>query len=205
MCMECGCRFEQARERTRDTQEAESLLTPELHAEIIEEIACLLAWLIEAGPGADPDITKQRRAQLKAVFALLGIDFDKPQWGILYGDITWQIIKGKQFPDRPAGYPEFAAFSDRVSNLVRANYEGLGDLRGRDGKALAEYLYGLGFVLASRLSYEFIFPETDPIVVNEKTGGILGRHRYLTLAILEELGLDTSLWRWVRVECEKAK
>ncbi|MBI2310514.1 hypothetical protein HYU90_01630 [Candidatus Collierbacteria bacterium] len=203
--MECGCRFEQARERQYDQERAKALISPERRAEIIEEIAYLLAWLIEAGPGADPDITKQRRARLKSALASLGIDHDKPQWGILYGDIVWKIAQGRQFPDKPAGYPEFAIFSAKVQELIVTNHRSLGDLRGREGKTLAEYLYGLGFVMGSQLSYEFIFPNTDPIVVGEIEGEILGRHRYLTLAVLEELGFNTSRWRWVHVEHGRGK
>lgn len=185
--------------RKFDIQRAERELTPEVRAKIIEGIARLLAWLVEAGPGADPYITKQRRAQLRAALAQLGIDRDKDHWEILYGEIVWAVMNDFQFPEKPAGYPEPAPFSAKVQELVAEHNSTLGDLRGREGKELAEYLYGLGFVLASELSYGFIFPATDPIVVYSD-GEILGRHRYLTLVILERLGFDTGSWSWVRIK-----
>lgn len=188
--------------RKFDIQRAERELTPEVRVEIIEGIARLLAWLVEAGPGANPYITKQRRTQLRAALAQLGIDRDKDHWEILYGEIVWDVMKDFQFPEKPAGYPEPAPFSAKVQELVAKHNSTLGDLRGRDGMELAEYLYGLGFVLASQLSYEYIFPKSDPIVVSAN-GEIEGRHRYLTLAILGELGFDTSRWHWVHVEHSK--
>ena len=197
--MECGCRFEQARERAKDVERAENLLTPEERAEIIETIATLMARLVEAGPAMDPQMRAALRARLQSALAALGIDLNKDQWGILYGEILWQVLKGKQFPDKPRDYPELDSFRDKVQELVAANSRALGDLRGRDGLELAEYLYGLGFVLASQLSYGFIFPASDPIVVGVN-GQIEGRHRYLTLAILKELGVNTSHWRWIRIE-----
>lgn len=199
MCVGCGCRLEQARERSRDIEQAENLLTPEARAEIIETVARLLARLVEAGPAMDPQMQAALRAQLLATLAQLGIDPTKDQWGILYGEMIYKLFHDRQFPRKPVGYPEFTRFQAKINELLKSNSEVLGDLRGRDGMELAEYLYGLGFVLASQLSYEFIFPKSDPIVVSAN-GEIEGRHRYLTLAILEDLGLDTSRWRWVHVE-----
>lgn len=202
MCIECGCRFEQARERARDIEQVESLLTPEVRAEIIETIARLLAKLVEAGPAMVPQVRAALRARLHAALGQLGIDPTKDQWGILYGEMIYKLFHDRQFPKKPVDYPEFAQFQDKVDELLTANFKVLGDLRGRDGLELAEYLYGLGFVLASQLSYEYIFPKSDPIVVSAN-GEIEGRHRYLTLAILGELGLNTSRWRWVHVEHSK--
>lgn len=199
MCIECGCRFEQVRERARDVERAESQLTPELRAEIVESIARLLARLVEAGPAMDPQMHAALRAQLQTALAALGIDIKKDHWGVLYGEMIYELSHDRQFPKKPAGYPEFARFQNKINELLTSNSKVLGDLRGRDGMELAEYLYGLGFVLASQLSYEFIFPKSDPIVVSAN-GEIEGRHRYLTLAILEELGFDTSRWHWVHVE-----
>lgn len=199
MCIECGCRFEQARDRARDVEQAESQLTPELRAEIVETIARLMAKLVEAGPAMNPQIQAALRAQLQAALAALGINIKKDHWGFLYSEMVYQVFNDRQFPKKPANYPDFEPFQAKVSKLVAARPDVFGDLRGRDGMELAEYLYGLGFVLASQLSYEYIFPKSDPIVVSAN-GEIEGRHRYLTLVILEELGLDTSRWRWVRVE-----
>lgn len=202
MCIECGYRFEQARDRARDVEQAESQLTPELRVEIVETIARLMAKLVEAGPAMDPQIQAALRALLQSNLARLGIGIMKDQWGILYGEMVYELFHDRQFPRKPAGYPEFARFKDRIDTLLATNPKIFGDIRGRDGMELAEYLYGLGFILASQLSYEFIFPKSDPVVVSVD-GKIEGRHRYLTLAILSDLGLDTSRWRWVHVEHSK--
>lgn len=204
MCMECDCRLEQVYQRVTEIKQAESLLTPEIRAEIVETVAVLLAKLVETGPAIDPQIRKAWRAQLHTALTQLGIDPTKDHWGILYGEMIYELFHDRQFPKKPAGYPELAPFSAKVQELVAEHNSTLGDLRGRGGKELAGYLYGLGYVLASRLSYEFIFPATDPIVVYSD-GEILGRHRYLTLTVLEELGFDTGHWRWVRVERQRGK
>lgn len=190
----------EAFERTQDIRRVENMVSPETRAAIIEEISLLLYKIIEIGPAMDPQTVKQWRAQLRIAIGKLGIDIDKPQWGILYLDQVWQSLEESQFPDKPEGYPDFASFQEKVEQWLSVHEQVFGDLRGREGKELAEYLYGLGFVMSSRQSYRYIFPDTDPIVVNKRTGEIEGRHRYLTLAVLEELGFDTRQWYWVHIQ-----
>lgn len=196
-------------ERARDVQRAETLISPEQRAEVIETIAELLYKIVEVGPGVDPAIVKSWRAQLKSALVFLGIDLDKPHWGILYGDMIWRVAIERELPSKPQGFPPFEEFASMTTQLIIAE-ENVGgnifdDLKGRDGKGLAEYLYGLGLVMSSQLSYNYIFPPSDPIAVNPKTGEIEGRHRWLTLAVLNELGFDTRQWYWVHVERQGGK
>lgn len=190
-------------ERARDIQRAENMVSPETRAAIIEEISLLLYKIIEIGPAMDPATVRKRRAQLRAALGKLGIDLDKPHWGVLYRDQVWQALEELQFPPKPEGYPTPAEFSAMINELQQNEeyvryFDGVTARQG-DNQTLAEYLFGLGFVMSSHLSYDYIFPpQTDPIIVNRATGEVEGRHRFLTLLVLEKLGYPaTRKWYWV--------
>lgn len=188
-------------ERAYEVQLAERCLTPEEKAEILEEIAYLLFWLVEVGPGADPGLARQRRVALHNALALLGIDVRKLHWGFLYADLVFQVAREREFPAKPPRYPSLAEFSQLLEQLQDdERYSDLFEgVIARHG-TLAEYLYGLGLVMSSALSYPYIFPQSDPIRVNRKTGEIEGRHRYLTRLVLTRLGCPVNRWSWVKVE-----
>lgn len=185
-----------------ESKKAEMLLTPETRAETVEEIAVLLYRIIEIGPGLDPDTVRQWRSQLRASLARLEIDLEDGHWGFLYLEQVGQTTKDRQFPDKPRDYPDFEVFrhnSQRLKSDLRHKDEFVG-VSARHG-TLEEYLYGLGIIMSSQLSYKYIFPKNDPIRINAKTGEVEGRHRYLTLLILDECDYPVRRWSdWVVVE-----
>lgn len=198
-----GSREGESWQRSRETRPAVENMSSVERARIIEDIAYLLAWLIEVGPGADPDVKRARRAAFQAALAQLDIDINKPRWGDLFGEAIRQIAWEKEHPPKPPHYPPLGKFQQVLNQLIRQKHPLLADLEGRDGMELSLYLYGLGLIMASELSYGYIFPESDPIRWNRRTNEVEGRHRFLTLYVLDKLGFDTRRWRWVNIESSR--
>lgn len=171
----------------------------ELEIIAYEEAVSILAKIVETGPALDPQKLAALRAQLQQYLGQLGTLDDYGNLdSSLWAKAMVKIVDLTTFGKKPEGYPTMRVFSKAYSEL---NQDEIKDIKPRgDRISPAEYLYGLGIIMASQPTYESVFKE-DPIVI--KRGTIQnGRHRNIALQVLNGCGVNTSGWHWIKREIE---
>ncbi len=160
----------------------------------------LLAWLVEVGSGGDQDAQQlqQKRTQLQDLFKVLGVINDKGQLVLEeWQNLACQLHDSKQVALVPESFPRLEKFSVALA-LVKKNMpqEIISNIQPRGNYSEAQYVRSIAAVMANRLVYETIFAD-DPIeYAGEYPSN--GRHRWLTMKVLNELQVNTHEWSWVK-------
>lgn len=185
------------------TEKVEREITMDVMKDFNETMR-LLAWWIEVAPGLDPDV-KQAHPNTNRYQELIkhlqltnndgGIDFNK------VNNMVDSIQNRLLNPIKPKNYPEQKKFLGVFEEMGKFYYkDGEEGLKGRMGKTLGDYLYGLGIIMSDQVVYSDMFPDdVDPIKLR---GSEIenGRHRIATLDVLEECGYNTAtMMKWVKV------
>lgn len=176
-------------------------------SERVEEVAQLLAKIVEVWSGTNP-----QKAQLARAF----VNQQMQAMGILHDDGTYDIQKWMRFltdigearanPVKPDNYPSYDDFKAAMYTELDQDHELkklLENIKSRNiQQPLSKYLYGLGIVMSSKIAYQSIFAD-DPIIFGNDYSIQNGRHRYACLSILSAIPYNTINWnQWIQYEHE---
>lgn len=84
-----------------------------------KKIQGIMAWLIEASPGADPVVTAVRRGQLHGLMQKLGLDPESPDALVQLQEMSTELSDRTLHPKPVVDVPEASYFKSRIKEIVR--------------------------------------------------------------------------------------
>ena len=197
---------------------------PDVEAkEHLDAINRLLAKLIETGGDLPSDVKQGLRSQIQAHLQVLGLESLEDYVGLTA--IQQRLHERSTNLPAPINYPSREDFRQslqdvyklrgqedlptvpgrpRATQIAQFGQADWTEIQGRGGIGVVDYLYNLGKVMSSQVTYTTAFDRTDPIEVANQWRVENGRHRALTLRVLGAQFVDEqSMDGWVLARREQ--